>query len=96
MLFNALQAQYVRKVSCGGGISETSTHEAAKKIQVLYPLTRTHVKDPGMAWTSNNQLETHYITVGKEHTVCRIEENLLAGPPPYSQALGKQITMCFF
>ena len=47
-----------------------------------YPLTRTHVKDPGMAWTSNNQLETHYITIGKEHTVCRIEENLLAGPPP--------------
>ncbi len=62
-----------------------------------YPLTRTHVKDPGMAWTSNNQLETHYITIGKEHTVCRIEENLLAGPPPpYSQALGKQITMFFF
>ena len=61
-----------------------------------YPLTRTHVKDPGMAWTSNNQLETHYITIGKEHTVCRIEENLLAGPPPHIRRHLGNRSLCFF
>lgn len=48
-----------RKFGCGGGIMWRIRSPPHR------PITR-------MAWTSNSQLETRYITVGKEQTVCRI------------------------